>query len=68
MGVDDRIGQAPVELRVCIARVDLLQHYLGMGPGQLEDAVGEAPILIFLHQAQDRVAAVADAVNQVHIG
>ena len=68
IGVDDRVGQAPVELRVRLARVDLSQHHLGVGPGQLEDAVGEAPILIFLDQAQGRVAAVADAVNQVHVG
>ena len=68
MGVDDRAGQASVELRVGLAGVDLAQHHLGVGPGQFEDAVGEAPILVFLDQAQGRVAAVADAVDQVDVG
>ena len=68
MGVEDRAGQAPVELRVRLAGVDLAQHHLGVGPGQLEDAVGEAPVLVFLDQAQGGIAAVADAVDQVHAG
>ncbi len=36
-----------------------------MGPGQIEDTIGETPILVFLDQAQADVAGVADAGHHI---
>ena len=68
MGVEDRGGQTGVELGIGRAGIDLAQHHLGVGPGQVEDAVGQAPILVLFDQVQARVAVLADPVDQVHGG
>ncbi len=39
-----------------------------MGPREIEDAIREAPILVFLDQAQADVAGVADAGHHVDRG
>ena len=49
IGIDDGPGQASIELRVRFGGVDLPQGHLIVRPCQIEDAVGEAAILVFLH-------------------
>src|ERR1700674_778396 len=68
IGVDDRIGEAAVELRIGLGRIDLPQHDLTVGPCQLEDAIGKPAVLVFLHQAERAVASVADARHHVDRG
>ena len=63
--VDHRPGEAAIQLRVGFAGVDLAQHHLAVGPRQLEDTIGEAPVLVLLDQAQGRVAGFADASDNV---
>ena len=65
IGVDDRAGKTPIELRVGLGGIDLPQDHLAMGPRQIEDAIREAPILVFLDQAQGGVAGLADARDDV---
>ena len=61
VGVNHRAGEAAVELRVRLGGIELPQHHLAVCPGQLEDAIGETMILIFVDQTQRRIASVADA-------
>ena len=56
IGVDDRARQPAVELRVGLGGVELPQHHLAVRPRQVEDAVGQMPVLVLLGQAQARVA------------
>ena len=65
IGVDDRAGEAAIELRVGLGRVELPQHHLAVGPRQIEDAIRETPILVFFDQTQGCVARFADASNHV---
>ena len=65
IGVDDRAGQAPIELRIGLGGIDLPQHHLAVCPGQIEDAIRETPILVFLDQAQGRIAGFADAGDHI---
>ena len=36
-----------------------------MRPGQIKDAIRQTPILVFLHQAQARLAGFADAGDHI---
>ena len=65
IGINDRAGQPAVELRVGLGGIDLPQHHLAVGPCQIEDAIRETPVLVFLDQAQAGVAGVADAGDDV---
>ena len=65
IGVKDRAGQASIELRVGLGGIDLPQDHLAVGPRQIEDAICETPILVFLDQAQARVAGLADAGDNI---
>ena len=50
IGVDDRTGEACMQLRVGLAGVELAQHNLAVRPGQIEDAIGKTAILVFIDQ------------------
>ena len=63
--MDDRAGQACMQLRVGLAGIELPQHHLAVGPGQVEDAVRKVPVEVFLDQAHGRVAGVTDARHDV---
>ena len=66
IGVDDGAGQASIELRVGLGGIELPQDHLAMRPRQVEDAIRQTPILVFLDQAQARVAGFADAGDDIH--
>ena len=51
IGIDYRAGKVSVELRVGLRGVELPQDHLAMGPRQIEDAIRETPILVFLDKA-----------------
>ena len=36
-----------------------------MGPGEIEDAVGEVTVLVFFDQADGHLAGIADAQNEI---
>ena len=59
------LARRAIELRVGLGGVDLPQEHLAVGPRQVEDAVRETPILVFLDQAQARVAGFADAGDHI---
>ena len=59
------LAKAAIELRVGLGGIDLPQDHLAMGPRQLEDAIRETPILVFLDQAQGSVAGFADAGHHI---
>ena len=65
IGVQDRAGEAPVELRIGFGDVDLPQRDLAVRPGHLESAIGKATVLVLLRQVQAGGAALADAGDQV---
>src|SRR5689334_1096500 len=56
IAVDDRTGKAAIQLRIGFGGVELLQHHLAVRPGQLEHAIHQAAILIFIDQTQYAVA------------
>ena len=59
------LARRPVELGVGLRGVQLAQEHLGMGPGQIEDAVGQPPVLVFPYQAQGRLAGLPHAKDHV---
>ncbi|MCK7491006.1 MAG: hypothetical protein MZW92_03845 [Comamonadaceae bacterium] len=65
IGVDHGAGKASIELRVGLGGVDLPQEHLAVCPCQVKDAVCEAPVLVFLHEAQADVAGFADAGDNI---
>ena len=65
IGVNHRAGEAAVELRIRFGGIELPQHHLAVCPSQLEDAIGETVILIFLDQTQHCIPGLADARNHV---
>ena len=52
IGVEDRTGKAPIELRVGLGDIQLAQQHLAVCPRQIKDAIRQTPILVFFHQAQ----------------
>jgi hypothetical protein len=52
VGIEDRAGQTRVELDIGLAGIELAQHHLAVGPGQVEDAIGQALVLVLLDQSQ----------------
>ena len=65
IGIDDGPGQSSIELRVRFGGVDLPEGDLIVRPCQIEDPVGEAAILVFLHQSQAGIAGLTDPGNYV---
>ena len=65
VGVEHGTRQALVELRVGFGGVQLAQGDLAVGPGQIENAIGEARVLILFEQAQADFAGFADAGNDI---
>ena len=65
IGVDDGAGKVSIELRVGLRGIELPQDHLAMGPCQIEDAIREPPILVFLDKAQGSVASLPDAGDNV---
>ncbi|MNS87683.1 hypothetical protein D3C72_1216330 [compost metagenome] len=63
--IDHGIGQARIQLRVRFARVQLAQHHLAVRPGQLEHAVGQMAVLVFVDQVQRRIALFGHAGHAV---
>ncbi|EGF32456.1 hypothetical protein IMCC9480_2461 [Oxalobacteraceae bacterium IMCC9480] len=62
---DDGAGQPAIQLGIGFAGIELAQHDLAMGPGQLEDAVGQIAVAVFGDQIERRVARVDDAGDDV---
>ena len=50
-GIDNRTGQPAVELGLGLGGVELLQNHLPMRPGQIEQAIGQMPIVVFLDES-----------------
>ncbi len=65
MHVHHQPGQALVQLRIGLRGVDLAAHHLAVGPGQVEHAVGQAPVAVLFDQRHARGAVAADAVDHV---
>ena len=66
IGVDDRTGKAPIELRIGLRGIELAQQHLAMSPCQIKDAIRETPILVFFHQAQGCITGFTDAGDHVY--
>ncbi len=64
--VDHRPGQPSIEFRVSLAGIDLPQHYLPMCPGQIENPIREAPVLVFFDKAEAGIAGLAYARNNIY--
>ena len=65
IGMDHRTSQPGIKLGIGLGRIELTQDHLAVRPGQVEDAVGEMPILVFLDQAKGHLAALGNARHQV---
>ena len=52
-GVDDRTGQTAIDLRIGFGSAQLLQQDQAVRPGQVEDAVGQTEVAVFLGQGID---------------
>ncbi|MCY1211348.1 hypothetical protein D9M72_230590 [compost metagenome] len=68
IGVEDGGGHLFVEPGVGQRSVELAQLHLAVGPGEVEDPVGEVAITVFFYQLQTALAAVGDAADQVDGG
>ena len=65
IGVNNRTGETAVELRIGFAGIELAQHHLAVCPGQLEHAIRETAIMIFLDQTQYRSPGIGDARDHI---
>ncbi|KAF5056940.1 hypothetical protein DSECCO2_362120 [anaerobic digester metagenome] len=65
IGVDDRSRKPAVELCVGLGRVELPQEHLAVCPGQVEDSVRDAAVLVFFDQAQGLFPCFAHAGDDV---
>ena len=65
VGIDHGIGQAPVELRIGLAGINLAQHHLGVRPREFKHAIREPFVLIFFDQPQHRFAAFSHADHHI---
>ncbi|MDD5008516.1 MAG: hypothetical protein PHC68_09010 [Syntrophorhabdaceae bacterium] len=50
VGVYDRGGKTSVELRIGFYGIDLPQEHLAVCPRQIKNAVGEPPVMVFIHK------------------
>ena len=66
VGVDDRAGEAAVELGVRLGRVELAEDDLPVGRRQIEDAVGQTAVVVLAGERHRRLACLADAGHHVH--
>ncbi|MNM60736.1 hypothetical protein D3C81_720260 [compost metagenome] len=60
-------SQALVQCRLSLAGVDLPAHHLAVRPRQVEDAVGQASVTVFVHQHLATGAVGADAIDHVQL-
>ena len=65
VGVNDRAGEAAVELRIGFGGVELPEHHLAVRPGQLEHAIREPGILVFVDEMQHGIPRLGGARNHV---
>ena len=65
VGEHDRTRQALVVLGFRFRDAELLQRHLVVRPRQVEDAVGDAPVLVALGQVLDALARVGRARDEV---
>src|SRR5690606_33778608 len=65
IGVQDRCGEPGVDLRIHFADVDLSERYPVVRPGDLDRAVGEVPVAVFLDERHAVLPARGDAENEV---
>ena len=65
VGIDDGAGEACIKLRIGLGGIELAQHHLAVRPAQIEDAVREMPVLVFLDQAQRHLAGFADTRHDI---
>ena len=68
VGEEDGAGQTGIELGIVFDGVELLQHHLAVGPGQVEDAVRQIPVLILFHQTHGGIAALRHAGHDIDGG
>src|SRR3546814_2057538 len=66
MRVQHQAGQAFVQLRVGLGCVDLPTHDLAVRPGQVEHAVGQAPVAVLVDQRGAVITCCADARSEEH--
>ena len=66
VGVDDRAGEAAVELGVGLGRVELAEDDLPVGHRQIEDTVGQAAVVVLACERHRPLACLADAGHHVH--
>ena len=64
-GINDRAGQAAIDLRIRFGSAQLLQQDLAVRPGEVEDAIGQAGIAVLLGQRFDAGARLGDAGDDV---
>jgi hypothetical protein len=65
MRIHQRAGEALVQLRIGLRGVDLAPHDLALRPGQIEHAIGEAAVAVFVDQRDAGLAIGADAGHHV---
>ena len=65
ISVEHGACKVAIQLRVGGARVDLGQDDVAVSPGEVEDAIGEVPILVFLDQPHAGFAAAAGARDEI---
>ncbi|MCY1394871.1 hypothetical protein D9M71_97990 [compost metagenome] len=65
IGIEDRRGHLFKQACIFERYIELAQQHLAVGPGQVEDAIGEVPVAVFIDQIQTALAAVRDTGHQV---
>jgi hypothetical protein len=65
VGVEHGAREARVELRIGLRRIDLPQRHPAVGPREVEDAVGEAAVLVFADEGERGLAPLGHAGSDV---
>ena len=66
IAVNDGGGQAPVDLGIGFAGVEVTQHLLALEPRHFEGAFDEVPVAILVEQREGRLARVRDTRDDLH--
>ena len=65
IGVKHAVSQSAVELHVGFDSIELPQNHLAVRPGQFKDAIGQARVVIFFREADNRFSGFGDAGDKI---
>ena len=65
--INHQPGEPLVQLRIGLGRIDLPPHHLAVRPGQIEDAIGESTIAIFVDQARAVIALIGQPEHLIDL-